>query len=311
MSKIIKRKLKFGPDMKGEYFHSEVTFRSVVPTLEIKDPKNLSYDFSATLAEILGVPEKNWRIPGLGISKYVPARILYEFYDASLMYLAMQKNSLDDAFGALAAERIILKSVSGMPEIMVKYRYYLGIADNKGEYKIVSGKGDDLQLIGIQDPYDRLFWLDTPATKKKIIDMYGKTSIIVEGNKKIEVYNNKCNSKRQLGFNKCLSTIIPEKTNPVREFLQSIYTNVRIPEYHVCRLGDNALFELDKLMSNLVKAMNYLFTNNLNLPYKRRKRKPFAIRLFRMASAQPYKKNKMKVENIDILLPAESAKKYY
>lgn len=93
-------------------------------------------------------------------------------------------------------------------------------------------------------------------------------------------------------------------------FLQSIYTNVRVPEYHGCRLGDNALFEIDQLMSNLVKAMNYMFTNDLNLPYKRRERGPFAIRLFRMAGAQPLPQGKLLVGREDVLLPTKGAKKF-
>jgi hypothetical protein len=311
MSDEIEKTVKFGPIIGGKTLHFELKFRRIASPLALPKPSKLSYDFSAAIAEVLGLQERSWRIEGLGICRYVPMRVLHEFYDAALLYGAIQRGILPDALGALAAERILVKSLSGLPELMVKYRFYLGIANDDGEYKIVSGKGDNLELIGIQDPYDRLFWLPAYSTGMKIIQKYGKTSIVVEGREHLQVYDDHGRVLPVLGFRYCLSQLIPNKQDQARAFLEAVYTKVRIPEFHSCRLSDNVLFQIDELMAGLIKVMNYLFDEKLAKAWRKRERSPFKIRLFRMAGAHPLPGEKMLVHHEDVLLPLESSGKYW
>ena len=302
---------KFGSSGGDEtYLKVHLKFRSVVPDLSIPEPTDVSYDFSAALAEFLGLSQDAWRIEGLGISRSVPQRVLHEFYDGALLYGAMLAGKLPDAFGALCAERLLVKCLSGFPEVLVKYRYYRGLANDDGEYRILSDRKDDLALIGIQDPYDRLYWLPAPSTARKIRERYGKVSIVVRGGRDLPVYK-KGAPLPVLGFQWCLRQLFGERDDPVRDFLRSVYENVRVPEYHGCRLGDNAVFQVHRLVPGLVRAMNYLFTEDLEMPWKRQPRKPFALRLFRMAGAEPIPGSKMLVHLQDCLLPVESASRHY
>ncbi len=311
MAEKIEKEIDFGPVPGGNTLRVKLSFRSVVPEVAVPNPPDLSYDFSAAIAEVLGRPEEEWRIQGFGISRSVPMRILHEFYDGVLLYRATQLGILQETLGGLAAHRILVKCLAGLPELIVKYRFYLGIADDDGKYKILTGQGDDLQLLGIQDPYDRLFWLPAGSTRRKIRDEYGPVSVTVKGRREIVVYDDRGALRQVLGFWQCLEELIPERDDPVRRFLGSVYTNVRIPEVHGCRLGDNVLFQLDRLVPGLMTSMNFLFANDLDMPWKRRERGPFTLMLFRLAGARPISESKMRVERQDVLLPLESAAKYY
>lgn len=290
---------------------ARLSFRSVVPDVVVAEPPDLSYDFSAAIAQVLGRPEAEWSTEGLAVSRSVPVRVLHEFYDGVLLYESMRLGILPNAFGALAAQRIVVKCLAGMSELMVKYRFYLGLADDNGEFKILTGKGNDLQLIGIQDPYDRLFWLSASSTQRKVREKYGPTTVVVKGRRELQVYNARGALRSVLGFRKCLEELIPQRNAPVRRFLDSVYTNVRIPEFHGCRLGDNVLFQLDRLVPGLIKSMNHLFANDLGMPWNRHPRKPFRLMLFRLAGTQPVSGAKVLVMKEDITFRLESAEKYY
>ena len=109
---------KFGSSGGDEtYLKVHLKFRSVVPDLSVPEPTDVSYDFSAALAEFLGLSQDAWRIEGLGISKSVPQRVLHEFYDRALLYGARLAGTLPDAFGALCTERLLVKCLSGFPEV--------------------------------------------------------------------------------------------------------------------------------------------------------------------------------------------------
>jgi hypothetical protein len=310
MAETIRETVSFGPLPGGDVLRAKLTFRSVVPELAIPEPADAAYDFSASIAFLLDLPETEWRMEGLSISRRVPMRILREFFDGALLYAAAQLGRLRDVLGAMADRRILVKCLAGMPELMVKYRYYLGLANDDGEYKIYSGSGDDLQLIGIRDPYDRLFWLTAPPTRNLIVREYGKSSVVVKGSRELTIYGKGCRPRSVLGFRWCLDHLVG-KDDPVRKFLDAVYSNVRIPEYHSCRLGDNVLFQIPRLVAGLVGAMNYLFTNDLLMPYESRERGPFKPRLFRLAGTRPLAGGKMEVRSDDVSFPLDASFRCY
>lgn len=72
MAEKIEKEIDFGPVPGGNTLRVKLISRSVVPEVAVPDPPDLSYDFSAAIAEVRGRPEEEWRIQGLGISRSVP-----------------------------------------------------------------------------------------------------------------------------------------------------------------------------------------------------------------------------------------------
>lgn len=156
----------------------------------------------------------------------------------------------------------------------------------------------------------RSYWLPTPSTLRLIRDKCGEVSIFVKGRSEIQVYE-RGRILPVLRFRWCLDRLIPDTRDKVRQFLSETYTHVRIPEYHACRLGDNVLFQLDRLVPGLITAMNFLFSENLAMPWSRVPRQPFAPRLFRLAGTVPLPGGKMQVQLEDAILPSKFSERFY
>ena len=135
--------------------------------------------------------------------------------------------------------------------------------------------------------------------------------ITFKGRKDILITNKKGNYTGVLGFKKCLSSIIKDESDPLHYFLLYLYNNMRSPEYHGWRLGDNIVFEIDDLIFNLVKAMNYLFLKDLDLPFNHTERKPFTVPIFKLAGTKKLPKNKVLLMRHELALPSVAAEKWY
>jgi hypothetical protein len=289
----IKDHLKIGPFDDGKFYETDIEFQSMVPEVPQVEPPPLACDFSAVIAQTVGLDRAKWRIAELALCREVPNEVLHELYPTALMYVILRGGNLPNSLSGLAAQRIIVKCAAEAPELLVRYRYYLGLADDNGEFKTVTDDGADVGFMGLMDPYDRLFQVLDPRTGRSIHQHHGKQGVTVKGRKELQLYDSKGKSLRVLGFRWCLERLIPDEANPYRQFLEQAYANVRVPEFHSFRSSDNILLQVDRLICGLFRSANYLFGNDLAMPWARKNRTPFTLRLFRFAGYEMLAEKKM------------------
>ena len=263
-----------------------LTVRRVIPPLQVPPPSDLALDFPYAIGQSLGVEESVWRLFGLAASRSIPMDVLHRLYDAALFYAAFKAGLLGQRFGLLAAERIILVLFATVPERLVKHRFYMGFALDDGDIDLVSGDGKEIRPT-ISDPYQRLFSLTEPNVFRQVKEKFGPDVHLRRKDEDYTVAGKGAHPSRTLGYNACLNRLISDAGSPVRTFLSEVYRVIRLPEAHTGRIGDNAIFEVEELASGLFKAMNYLFTQDLALAYRRTERGPFVVPLLRVAGTKP------------------------
>lgn len=284
-----RRRVRF--PINGTPARLDLTLTRVVPKVNPPPPKDLALDFAFAVGGVLELKKREWRALKLPMSRSVPRYIVQQLYDPALFYGAWKTGLLPPGFGAYAAERMALRLWAGIPEILVKYRFYLGFADENGEIDLVSGDGKEIKPT-ISDPYQRLFCLQDSDVMRQVRAKFGPRVVLRRDGEVHPVADTGLSVGQTLGFGPCLRRIFDGKQHDVQRFLLKIYKDVRIQEMHTGRLADNAVFEVSDLVTGLVRVANFLYTNDLGLPFRRSERGPFAIPFLRTAGSRPITKEK-------------------
>ncbi len=274
----------------GRFAEMELNLRKVVPKLTLPAPGDLALDFPYVIGQVLELDESDWQSLGLAASRSIPNYVLHQVYDAALFYAALRTGLLLPGFGRLAGERILLRLVAPLPEVLVKYRFYLGFAKGDGEIELVSEDSREVRPT-IADPYMRLFSLQDHDVLRQVRRKFGPTVKLRRPGEEYVVAD-KGRGAVTLGFRSCLSRLFRRTDSTVRAFLLKVYKDVRIHEVHTGRIGDNAVFEVDDLVSGLVTVMNHIFTHDLALPFRPKERGPFRPPLFQVAGSRPLTREK-------------------
>ena len=282
----------------------------VIPGLKIPQPKDLALDFAFSVGSVLELRTRQWKSLNLPVSRSVPGFVVDQLYDPALFYGAWKAGRLHSGFGALAAERMILHLWAGIPEILVKYRFYVGFANSRGDIDLVSGEGRELRPT-IADPYQRLFCLQDPEVMRQVRTRYGFVVKLRREGEEYLVADRNLSVAQTLGFRPCLTRVFGGKDHEARRFLDRVYKDVRIQETHTGRLADSAVFEVDALVAGLMRVTNLLFSEDLGLSFRRTERGPFAIPFLHLAGSRPLTKDKSLSHTQRAALTLVGADKWY
>ena len=300
---------KFHFEYQSQTYGGKVTLDKVVPKIKVGRLKNLSYDFIAAVCEMLEIKERHWKMKDFRVSKHIPERVLHNLYDGMMVYIGNRFNKFPNSFNYLSAERITLRNLANMPEVMVNHRYFLGIVDEMGNIKIIDRNKDEVNLE-VQDPYDRFFALQNVKTIDNIKKAkHPVQELKIKGRKTVQITSK--NGHPHLTFKKKMNSIIKDEDDSINQWIYKMYRYVRIPEYHAGRKSDNIIFEVDDYLKNLFKVMNYLFEEQLDWPFYQKERGPFRIPTFWLSASQPLGKGKVLLSTEPVLMYSPAAEKYY
>ncbi|HKZ58242.1 MAG TPA: hypothetical protein VJ547_00125 [Candidatus Thermoplasmatota archaeon] len=259
-------------------------WKKKLPPLPIEGHLDCFDDFRATIGDGLKLKATQWRMYGAPLSKFVPMEYLQDLYDPSLLYFANKAELIPDAFRGNVGERLLLRCLAGLPELLVSWRFLVGFWDENESFTVTAGRGKPA-TIGRQDVHPRLFALTERHVLKTLVRKAGKGPIVAHGRFDLVVADENGNSNGVLSIRPMLKRILGKRIGPVGRFLEEAYNLIRLPEYHTGRMSDTIIFELDDFYAGLVESTNYLFSADHRLPFVRKERGPYSLRFLRVAGS--------------------------
>lgn len=281
-----------------------------LPPLPIQRHDHCFDDFRACIGDGLGLGAREWKKYGAPMSKYVPIELLQELYDPSLMYFANKADLLPDAFRGNVGERLLLRCLAALPELIVSWRFLVGFWDENESFTVTAGAGKPV-TIGRQDVHPRLFALSERDVLKTLVRKAGKGPIVADGRFDLTVADDRGIPNGSLSIGPMLTRILGKHFGPVGKFLHEAYKLIRLPEYHTGRMSDTIIFELDDFYVGIVESTNYLFSADYKLPFARMERGPYRLRFLRVAGSLPRPDGKFVHHSQTIAAEPTIAAKYY
>lgn len=304
-----KHKVKVDFMINNKKVYTELTLDKVFERIKLKSNYKLCYDFIGSISTALDIEFNKSKMEQFGVTKYVPMRVLHSLYDPILIYIAKKYDKLPTPFSYCATERILLKCLCNIPEIIINHRFFKGITNNEGEFQLFDKNKNEIK-IEVQDPYDRFYSLYNLKTQDNIKKKHYLDNISLKGRNKMKISDNNGKLLFQTYIKK-LNKIIRNPKDPVYSFLYRAHRYLRIPETHAGRRSDNLLFEIDEIVYNIIISVNYLFNNQLNHPFNKVERKPFTIPLYRLSNKEKLPNNKVLLGIESLEIPSQISKELF